>query len=67
MNISYVDPDIVSSVLADIDAEYGNISKMTTTQGNIHKYFGMTMDYSLISKEIFSVVNYILKMLTYIL
>ena len=65
--MSHIDYNIFSRDLSDIDAEYGNISKMTTTQGNIHKYFGMTMDYSLISKEIFSVVDYILKMLTYIL
>ena len=36
--------NIVSSVLANIDLEYGNIAKMTTTQGKIHKYLRMTMD-----------------------
>ena len=38
------DPAVISSFLADIDAECGKISKMTITQGKVHKYLGMTMD-----------------------
>ena len=45
--MSHVDPDIVSSVLADIEAEYGKIAKTTITRGKIHKYLGMTINYSL--------------------
>ena len=41
---SHVDHAFVSSVLADIDAEYGKIAKMTITQGKVHKYLGMTID-----------------------
>ena len=40
LNISYVDSNIVSGVLPDIDVEYGKIAKMTITRGNIHKYLG---------------------------
>ena len=54
---------IVSIVLAGIDAEYGNIVKMTITRGNIHKYLGMTIYYSFPGKVNFPVVNYIGKML----
>ena len=56
--MSHVDPDIVSRVLSDIDAEYGNIVKMTITQGKIHKYLGMTIDYSSPGKLIFYIVYY---------
>ena len=42
LNMSHVDPDIVSSVLVDIDAEYGKIAKMTITQG---KYIQIPWDY----------------------
>ena len=59
----HVDPAVVSSVLADIDAEYGKITKMTITQGKVHKYLGMTIDYSLPGKVMFSMVDYIGKML----
>ena len=55
--MSRVDSYIVSSVLADIDAEYGKISKMTITQGNIHKYLGMTIKYSYPGKVKLSMVD----------
>ena len=44
LKTSHVDPAVVSSVLADIDAEYGKISKMTITRGKVHKYLGMIID-----------------------
>ena len=53
----YVDSYIVSSVLADIDAEYGKISKITITRGNIHKYLGMIINYSYPGKEKLSMVD----------
>ena len=44
LKTSHVDPTIISSVLADIDAEYGMIDKITITRGKVHKYLGMTID-----------------------
>ena len=44
LKTSHVDPVVVSGVLADIDAEYGKIAKMTITRGKVHKYLGMTID-----------------------
>ena len=41
--MSHIDSNIVSSVLTDIEIEYGNIAKMTTTRGKIHKYLGMNI------------------------
>ena len=57
------DPSVVSRVLADIDAEYRKISKITITRGKVHKYLGMTIDYSSPSKLILSMIYYIGKML----
>ena len=57
LKMSHVDPDIVSSILADIDSEYGNIAKMTIMRGKIHKYLRMTIDYSSSDKLMFSVVD----------
>ena len=37
LKTSHVDFDIVSSVLADINIEYGKILKMTITRGKIQK------------------------------
>ena len=41
---SIVDPAVISRILADIDAEYGKIAKMTITRGKVHKYLRMTID-----------------------
>ena len=59
LRMLHVDSEIFSSVLADIDTEYRNISKMTITRGKIHKDPRMTIDYSFPGKEIFSMVDYI--------
>ena len=67
LNMSHVDYDIDSSILADIDTEYGKIVKMTITWGKIHKYLGMTIDQSFPGKVILSMVNYIGKILNNIL
>ena len=63
LKISHVDPAVVSRVLADIDAEYGRIAKMTIMRGKVHKYLRMTIDYSSCGKLIFSMIGFIGKML----
>ena len=47
LNISHVDPAVVSSVLSIIDVEYRKITKMSITRGKVHKYRRMTIYYSL--------------------
>ena len=44
--MSHVYSNILSGVLSDIDAEYGKIAKIITMRGKIHKYLGVTIDYS---------------------
>ena len=56
-----------SSVLADIDAEYGRIAKKTITRGKVHKYLRMTINYSSHGKVIFLMINYIGKIIDFIL
>ena len=43
LNTSHSDPAVIYSILADIDAEYGNITEMTIRQVKVHKYLGMTI------------------------
>ena len=59
----HADPNIASSVISDIETEYGNISKMNITRGKIHKYLGMTINYYSPVKIKFSMVNYIVMMI----
>ena len=63
LKTSYFDPAVVFRVLSDIDTEYEKISKMTITRGKVHKYLGMTIDYSSPGKVIFSIIDYIGKMI----
>ena len=60
---SCVNPDVVYSVLGEIDAEYARIAKMTITRGKVHKYLRMTIDFSWPGKVILSMIDYIVKML----
>ena len=41
---SNVNPAVISGILADIDAKYRRIEKMTITRGKMHKYLRMTID-----------------------
>ena len=63
LKTSHVDPAVVSSGIADIDAEFGKISKMSITRGKVRKYLGTTIDYSSPGKVIFSMINYTGKIL----
>ena len=63
LKTSHFDPAVVSRVLADIDAEYGKIEKMTITRGKVHKYLGVAIYYSFPGKLIFSMIDYIGKMI----
>ena len=65
LNMSHIYPDIVSSVIDDIDAECGKIAKMTITRGKIHKYLRIPIDYYSPGKLILSMVDYIIKILNY--
>ena len=60
---SYFDPDVISSVLAEIDMKYGKISKMVITRGKVHKYLDMNIDYSSPGKVILSMIDYVGKMI----
>ena len=53
LKTSHADPAVVFIFLADVDVEYGKISKMTITRGKVHKYLGTNIDYSSPGKVIF--------------
>ena len=66
LKTSHVNPAIISGVITDIDAEYGKIEKIVITRGKVHKYLGMIIDYPSPGKLIFSMIDYIGKILDYI-
>ena len=60
---SYVDYDFIYAVIVDIKLYYVNVAKMTITRGKIHKYLGITTNYSSPVKAKLSMVEYIGKIL----
>ena len=63
LKTSHVDPAVIYSVLAGINAEYGKITKMTIMRGKVHKYLGINIDYSSPGKLISLMIDYIVKMI----
>ena len=63
LKTSHVDPDVIYSVISEIDAEYGNIVKMTTMRGKLYKYLGTNIEYSSHSKIIFLMIDCIVNMI----
>ena len=66
LKTSHVDTAVISSIIFDIDAEYGKITKMNITQGKVHKYLRMAIYYYSPGKLIFLMIDYIEKILEYI-
>jgi hypothetical protein len=46
LKISHVNPDVITSILEHIEAEFGKESTITITRGRIHDYRGMKLNYS---------------------
>ena len=65
LNMVSVDSIIFSRVFSSVDAEYGNITKMTITRGKIHKCLGVSINLFLPVKINLSMVTYIGKILEY--
>ena len=59
LKISHKDPAVVTSILNDLNKEYGKISPLTVTRGKIHDYVGMTIDFSEAGKVKFSMFDYL--------
>jgi hypothetical protein len=63
IKISHVDPTVVTSILKQINDEYGKVSPLTETRGKVHEYLGMTIDFSNPGKVMFTMFPYIQNML----
>ena len=63
LKTSHVYPSVIYIVLAEITEEYEKIEKMSIKRVKVHKYLGMTIDYSLPGKVILPMIDYIGNML----
>ena len=63
IKVSHVDPQVVTSILEEINDWYGEISPLTVTRGKIHDYLGMTIDYTKKGEVKFTMYDYIIAFL----
>jgi hypothetical protein len=63
LKISHVNPDVNTGVIDLLEWEFGNEAPLTKTQGPVHEYLGMTIDFSCTGKVKFSMIDYIQNML----
>ena len=57
MTTSHSDSDVVSDVISDTETEYRKVAYMTITRGKIHKYVGITTNYSSLGEVKFYMVD----------
>jgi hypothetical protein len=63
IKVSHINPNIVTKVLKLFNGEYGKKAPLTVTQGKVHEYLRMTIDYSLNGKVKITMIDYIQGML----
>ena len=63
IKVSHKDENVVSSVLKQINEEYGKEAPLTVTRGKVHEYLGMTIDFSEKGNVKFTMIDYIQEML----
>ena len=59
LKISCKDPKAIEAIIKKLDKRYGKTSPLTITKGKIHDYLGMTIDYSIPDKVIFTMYDYV--------
>lgn len=63
LKISHVESEVVSSVIADLNKEFGKETPLTETRGKIHDYLGMTLDFSKDGKVQVDMTRYVAEIL----
>jgi hypothetical protein len=59
IKVSHDDPNVVTNVLKQFDAEYGEEAPLVVTRGKTHDYLGMTIDYTVRGKAKITMIDYI--------
>ena len=63
LKISHIDANVVTDVIKLLESEFGKEASLTKTRGKLHDYLGMTIDFSITGKVMFTMVDYIKGML----
>ena len=46
LNISQVDPEVVTGIIKKLNDTYGELQELTATRGKVHKFLRMTLNYN---------------------
>ena len=63
LKISHIDPDVVTEVINLVEGEFGKEAPLTKSRGKVHEYLGMTIDFSIDGKVLFTMIDYVQGML----
>jgi len=59
LNILHVDKSVIEDIIIQLNEKYGKESPLTTAQGKLMEYLGMTLDYTTMGRVKISVYKYI--------
>lgn len=59
LKASHQDTKVLDEFLEDLQKEFGKEDELTETKGKVHEYLGMTIDYSLTNKVVFTMYDFI--------
>jgi Reverse transcriptase (RNA-dependent DNA polymerase) len=63
LKISHHDPEVVSSIIAQLETEFGKEAPLSITRGKVHDYVGIGIDYTSTGKVNITMIPYIETML----
>ena len=58
LKVSQKDQDVLKDFLTNLRDDFGQEDKLTQNKGLVHKYLGITIDYSISHKIIFTIYDY---------
>ena len=59
IKISHVNENVVTSVIEYLSGKYGAEAPLTVMRGKVHRYLGMTLDYTIVGKVQIKMIDYI--------
>ena len=59
LKASHCDPEVLKEFVNDLRAEFGKEHQLSENVGNLHDYLGLTIDYSLKGKVVFTMFDYL--------
>ena len=59
LKVSHKDYAVLDDFLDNLRSEFGQEDELTENKGLVHEYLGITIDYSILGKSVFTMFNYL--------